>query len=419
MKPGEILIGTTVAVIGGVTAFASSSQGEISPLMIFTTPTNPDVIVSCIGVLGAAFGLFLTWRGVQGTATRKQADELIEGQKQAKAGLAEANRTARGEGAQTRTAIAEDGEKTRALLEELLAERREARQAVGQAPDAQADLSFEEAVAAILSSTDAREAPARQALADKRPIDAADELMKVSRQEQAAIDDMGKATAARYREAGALYYGVNDKKALEAYREAAKLDISDVWSLIYLTRLEKSQMGNIGAARKWAEAGLKAAANERDRAAAYDALGNVALADNDVAGARAAYQASADIAKRLAAAEGAGADAQRDYSVSLDKLGDVALADKDVAGARAAYQASADIFKKLAAAEGAGADAQRDYSVSLEKLGNVALADIMMLRGRGQRIKRARIFSKGLPRQKEPGPMHSGICSCPIGSWQR
>ncbi|HXP18538.1 MAG TPA: hypothetical protein VN840_02720, partial [Streptosporangiaceae bacterium] len=53
---------------------------------------------------------------------------------------------------------------------------------------------------------------------------------------------------------------------------------------------------------------------------------------------------------------------QRDLSVSHDKLGDVAVSAGDLAGARAAYQASLDIAVRLAAADPANMQWQRDLA---------------------------------------------------------
>ena len=100
----------------------------------------------------------------------------------------------------------------------------------------------------------------------------------------------------------------------------------------------------------------------------------MAVAAGDLAAARAAYQASLDIAVRLAAADPANAGWQRDLSVSHNKLGDVAVAAGDLAAARAAYQATLDIRVRLAAADPANTERQRDLSVSHNKLGDVAIA---------------------------------------------
>ena len=64
------------------------------------------------------------------------------------------------------------------------------------------------------------------------------------------------------------------------------------------------------------------------------------MAQGDLAGALAAYEAGLAIAERLAAADPGNAGWQRDLSVSRNKLGDVRRAQGDLAGALAAYEAS-------------------------------------------------------------------------------
>src|SRR5437660_6096786 len=86
------------------------------------------------------------------------------------------------------------------------------------------------------------------------------------------------------------------------------------------------------------------------------------------AGARAAHQASLDIAVRLAAADPGNSGWQRDLSVSHDRLGDVAVAAGDLAGARAAYQASLDIRVRLAAADPVNTQWQRDLAYVEQKI---------------------------------------------------
>ena len=76
----------------------------------------------------------------------------------------------------------------------------------------------------------------------------------------------------------------------------------------------------------------------------------------------------------LAAADPSNAGWQRDLSVSQKKVGDVLLAQGDLAGALKAYRESLAIGARLAAADPSNAGWQRDLSVSQEKVGDVLLA---------------------------------------------
>ena len=76
--------------------------------------------------------------------------------------------------------------------------------------------------------------------------------------------------------------------------------------------------------------------------------------------AKAAAQRAADVAED-----------ERDRSVALHELGDVLVAQGDLAGARTLIQESLDIFERLATADFSSAALQHDLSVSLTTLGRV------------------------------------------------
>ena len=80
-------------------------------------------------------------------------------------------------------------------------------------------------------------------------------------------------------------------------------------------------------------------------------VGDVLLAQGDLAGALQAYRESLAIRARLAAADPSNAGWQRDLSVSQEKVGDVLLAQGDLAGALQAYRESLAIGARLAAAD--------------------------------------------------------------------
>ena len=71
-----------------------------------------------------------------------------------------------------------------------------------------------------------------------------------------------------------------------------------------------------------------------------DKVGDVQVAQGDLAAALAAYQASLAIRERLADADPSNAGWQRDLSVSLEKLGDLKSARGDLDGALADFEQS-------------------------------------------------------------------------------
>jgi tetratricopeptide (TPR) repeat protein len=100
-------------------------------------------------------------------------------------------------------------------------------------------------------------------------------------------------------------------------------------------------------------------------------LGNVAMAQDDLAVAKARYEESLGIDRKLAAGDATSAVALRNLSVSLSKLGDVAVAQGDLAAAKACYEESLAIRRKLAAGNASSAVALRDLIISLARLGEL------------------------------------------------
>ena len=94
------------------------------------------------------------------------------------------------------------------------------------------------------------------------------------------------------------------------------------------------------------------------------------------------FAESKAIAEHLAASDPANAGWQRDLSVSLNKLGELAVAQGDLAGALRSFAESKAIRERLAASDPANAAWQRDLAVShfklfqfVEKQGDTAMAE--------------------------------------------
>lgn len=110
------------------------------------------------------------------------------------------------------------------------------------------------------------------------------------------------------------------------------------------------------------------------------------IIQRDRSTARARFQQSLDLRRRLAASDPSSASLQRDVSVSLNKLGDVLVSPGDLSGARARFQESLDLIKRLATSDLSSASLQRDASFSLKKLGDVLIeqGDLSSARARFQ-----------------------------------
>ena len=149
--------------------------------------------------------------------------------------------------------------------------------------------------------------------------------------------------ATNYRLIGELSYVDEPHKALEAYREATKLDGSDFWSWIYLARLEDRQAGDVRAAKAAAESASAVAQTDRDKSVALNDLGLILQRLGDLSAARAAYSESLETRRRLAEVSPDSAEAQRDISASLDRIGDVEVQAGDLVAARSAFAESLEI----------------------------------------------------------------------------
>ena len=243
-----------------------------------------------------------------------------------------------------------------------------------------------EKVLAAITPEDGRAiSPDRQAGKDKAARDVAEtapdaaQLIAEGRLDEgfARLETLARAkttdAAQEWRDLGALAYDRDPERALNAFREAARLDASDFNALIYLSRLEDKQAGDVVAAKTAAEQALQVARNERDRSVALNTLGDIAMQAGDTDAARVSFTESLEIRRALSEANPGSSEAKRDVSISLNWLGNVALQAGDLDAARAAYTEYLEIARALSEANPGSSEAKRDVSVSLIKLGAVAI----------------------------------------------
>jgi tetratricopeptide (TPR) repeat protein len=112
---------------------------------------------------------------------------------------------------------------------------------------------------------------------------------------------------------------------------------------------------------------------QRDLAVSRSKISNVQVAQGDLAAALTSYQAALAIAERLATADPSNAG-QRDLAVLHNRIGDVQMAQGDLAAALTSYQAALAIAERLAKADSGNAGWQRDLSISHEKIGDLQRA---------------------------------------------
>ena len=105
---------------------------------------------------------------------------------------------------------------------------------------------------------------------------------------------------------------------------------------------------------------------------------------------------------RLAKADPGNAGWQRDLSVSYDKVGDVLVAQGNLAEALKSYRDGLAIAERLAKADPGNAGWQRDLSVSYDKVGDVLVAQGNLaeaLKSYHDSLAIARPPGQGRPRQ--------------------
>ena len=153
------------------------------------------------------------------------------------------------------------------------------------------------------------------------------------------------------------------------YEELTRLEPGVHSDWIELGRLYRDA-GRLPNALRAAKIAADTAQDDRDRSVAFNALGDVQVAQDNLAGALESYRASLAIRERLARADAGNAGRQRDLSVSYDRIGDVQRAQGNPAAALVSYRASLAVAERLARDAG-NAGWQHDLSVSHNKIGDV------------------------------------------------
>ena len=159
-------------------------------------------------------------------------------------------------------------------------------------------------------------------------------------------------------------------------RQLLVLDPDRVWTWIELGDLWTLR-GSLAEAEKAFRSALQAAlanGDARDLSVSHNKLGDVQVAQGNLAAALTSFQASLAIAERLAKADPGNAGWQRDLSVSHDRLGDVQVAQGKLAEALTAYRDSLAIASVWPRRTPATPDGSAISRSSYDKLGDVLVA---------------------------------------------
>ena len=155
--------------------------------------------------------------------------------------------------------------------------------------------------------------------------------------------------------------------------KVTRLAPDDVWAFIDLGDIYVTT-GPVRRSREGvsdAEAAARRQGDERNLSVAFNKLGDVQMAQGNIAGALKSYEADLAIADQLAKSDPGNAGWQRDLSVSYNKIGDVQVAQGDLAGALKSFQDSHAIRDKLAKADPGHTGWQRDLAATFSNLASV------------------------------------------------
>ncbi len=177
-------------------------------------------------------------------------------------------------------------------------------------------------------------------------------------------------------------------QVIARYEEVVRLDPDVAHDWIDLGRLYRDA-GRLAEARGAAQSADRTASSEREHALALNDLGDVLLAQSDVAGARKAFEAALALVERLSADHPGSGDLSRDVAVSLVKVGDAARITGDYAAARADFARSLAISRRLAVANPGNVLVEQDVILRLQRLGD-------MLDAAGDRAGERALYQEGL-----------------------
>lgn len=176
-----------------------------------------------------------------------------------------------------------------------------------------------------------------------------------------------------WRDLGALAYDRDPQIALEAYREAVRIDPEDFGSWISLAVLELEQAGDMEAAVAAAYRAEKTGNNQAQELSALLMVAELEFEIKDYATAGSRYRQIAAILEADLEADPKNADLRMRLSETLEGIGDVAIEQGDLRGALAAFEKGLVLDRSLLAESPDDLERQRDVSPALERIGLVNL----------------------------------------------
>jgi tetratricopeptide (TPR) repeat protein len=215
-------------------------------------------------------------------------------------------------------------------------------------------------------------------LIDKGDFDAARAALNEGRERARALREEASRTEAGFLadEARVDRLQLNYDAACAKFTEAALLDPTDVWLWIelgdlWVTRGSLAEAGKAFSAARDAAAG---SGNDRNLWVSYNRIGDVQVAQGDLARALQSYRDDLAIVHRLAQSHPDNTDRQRDLYFSYVKIGDVQIEQGDLSGALKFYNNCLAVISLLAQSNAGNLGWQFDLGISHERIGNVQAA---------------------------------------------
>jgi tetratricopeptide (TPR) repeat protein len=181
------------------------------------------------------------------------------------------------------------------------------------------------------------------------------------------------------------------ESAKSALSEITTLTPDDVWAWLDLGDLWMITGPLDCALRAYreAEGSARRAGDERDLSVSYNKIGDVLVAQGNLAEALKSFRDGHVIRERLAQSDPGNAGWQGDLSVSYNKIGDVLVAQGNLAEALKSFRDGLAIRERLSRSDPGNAGWQRDLSASYDRVGGVLVAQ-------GNLAEALKLFRDGL-----------------------
>lgn len=191
---------------------------------------------------------------------------------------------------------------------------------------------------------------------------------------KARADEQTADAAIAWRDLGALAFDRDPGIALEAYRQAARIDPGHYETWISLAELEFDQEGNLSAAKAAAATAVDVSGDLTQRLSALSELALLEFEAGELESAGQRYEQTVLLLRPLVAEDPDRDDHLYTLSDALIGIGDIKLMSEDFAASDAAYKEALAIRRQRLAAFPGDPSRARDVSTALEGRGELALA---------------------------------------------